>query len=218
MLSTRVQRSPHLVRFTRDQNTTLAWRGKRGPWSTKSIKTTRNWWLWEHDQEIIITEMSPECCHLNNNLTADQFWEDPSFMNMVEEIMIATGIIKLENTITLSEKSPESGILFHTDTPNVMIQSIWYISDDYSTCCTDFRWCVRTYKNRMRGQKTNQYKTRRCARVKKYLNIMIVNHMVLPLPYQSIHILSWYKDDGNRKWKRMEEIQESREGQSRRNR
>ena len=26
---------------------------------------------------------------------------------------------------------------------------------------------------------------------------------VLPLPYQSIHILSWYKDDRNWKWKRM---------------
>jgi len=57
---------------------------------------------------------------------------------MVEEIMIATGIIKIENTITLSGRSPESGILFHTDTPHVMIQSSDYISDDYSTCCTDF--------------------------------------------------------------------------------
>jgi len=43
---------------------------------------------------------------------------------MVEEIMIATGIIKIENTITLSSRSPESGILFHTDIPYVMVQSI----------------------------------------------------------------------------------------------
>ena len=45
-------------------------------------------------------------------------------MNLVEEIMIATGIIKIENTITLSGKNPESGTLFYTDAPNVMIQSI----------------------------------------------------------------------------------------------
>ena len=44
-------------------------------------------------------------------------------MNMVEEIMITTGIIKIENTITLSGRTPKSGILFHTDT-HVMIQSI----------------------------------------------------------------------------------------------
>jgi len=43
---------------------------------------------------------------------------------MVEEIMIAIGVIKMENTITLSDKSPDSRILFYTDTPHVMIQSI----------------------------------------------------------------------------------------------
>jgi len=31
---------------------------------------------------------------------------------------------------------------------------------------TDFLWCVRTYKNRMRGQRTIQYKTRWCTRAK----------------------------------------------------
>ena len=56
---------------------------------------------------------------------------------MIEEIMIATGIIKIENTITLSDRSSQSGILFHTDT-HVMIQSIDYISDDYFNRCTDF--------------------------------------------------------------------------------
>jgi len=33
-------------------------------------------------------------------------------MNLVEEIMIVTGIIKIENIITLSGRSPESGTLF----------------------------------------------------------------------------------------------------------
>jgi len=45
-------------------------------------------------------------------------------MNMAEEIMIAIGIIKMENTITPSDRNPDSGILFYTDTPRVMIQSI----------------------------------------------------------------------------------------------
>jgi len=53
-------------------------------------------------------------------------------MNMVEEIMIAIGVIKMKNTITLSARSPDSGILFYTDTPHV--QPIDYISDDYSAC------------------------------------------------------------------------------------
>jgi len=43
---------------------------------------------------------------------------------MVEEIKIVTGIIKIENTITLSGRRPESGTLFHIDGPHVMIQSI----------------------------------------------------------------------------------------------
>jgi len=46
-------------------------------------------------------------------------------MNLVEEIMITIGIIKIENTITLSSRSPEFGTLFHIDAPHVMIQSIW---------------------------------------------------------------------------------------------
>jgi len=45
-------------------------------------------------------------------------------MNMVEEIMISIGVIKMENIITLSDRSPDSEILFYTDTPHVMIQSI----------------------------------------------------------------------------------------------
>ena len=45
-------------------------------------------------------------------------------MNMVEEIMIAIGVIKMENAITLSDNGPDSGILFYTDIPHVMIQSI----------------------------------------------------------------------------------------------
>jgi len=45
-------------------------------------------------------------------------------MNLVEEIMMATGIVKIENTITLSGRSPESEILFHTDIPHVMVQYI----------------------------------------------------------------------------------------------
>ena len=45
-------------------------------------------------------------------------------MNMVEETMTTIGVIKMENTITLSDRSTESGILFSTDTPHVMIQSI----------------------------------------------------------------------------------------------
>ena len=45
-------------------------------------------------------------------------------MNMVEEIMIASGMIKIENIITLSGRSLESEILFHTVTPHVMVQSI----------------------------------------------------------------------------------------------
>jgi len=65
--------------------------------------------------------MSLECYLLNNNLTADQFWEYPSSMNMVEEIMIAIEVIKMENIITLSARSPDSGILLYTDTPHVMI-------------------------------------------------------------------------------------------------
>ena len=68
--------------------------------------------------------MTPECCLLNNNLTVDQFREYPSLMNLVEEIMIVTEIIKLENTITLSGRSPKSGTMFHIDAPDVMIQSI----------------------------------------------------------------------------------------------
>ena len=59
-------------------------------------------------------------------------------MNLVEEIMIVIGIIKIKNIITLSGRNPESGILFHTDAPHVMIQSSDYISDEYSTFCTDF--------------------------------------------------------------------------------
>ena len=54
---------------------------------------------------------------------------------MVEEIMIATEIIKIENTIILPGRSPESEILFHTDT-HVMVRLSDYISDDYSTCYT----------------------------------------------------------------------------------
>jgi len=44
-------------------------------------------------------------------------------MNIVEEIMIAIGVIEIENTITLSARSPDSEILLYTDTPHVMIQS-----------------------------------------------------------------------------------------------
>jgi len=76
-------------------------------------------------------------------------------MNVVEEIMIVTGIIKVENTITLFGRRPESGTLLHIDAPHVMIHSIDYISDDYSTLCTDSSWCVCTYKNRMRCTKVN---------------------------------------------------------------
>jgi len=43
---------------------------------------------------------------------------------MVEEIMIVIGVIKMESTITLSDRNPDSGILFYTNTPHVMIQSI----------------------------------------------------------------------------------------------
>ena len=43
---------------------------------------------------------------------------------MVEEIMIVIGVIKMEETIILSDKSPDSGILFYTDSPHVMMQSI----------------------------------------------------------------------------------------------
>jgi len=53
-------------------------------------------------------------------------------MNIVEEIMVAIRVIEMKNTITLSTRSPDSGILFYTDTSHVMIQSIDYISDDYS--------------------------------------------------------------------------------------
>jgi len=42
-------------------------------------------------------------------------------MNMVEEIMIAIGVVKMENIITLSDIRPESGILLCTDTPHVVI-------------------------------------------------------------------------------------------------
>ena len=45
-------------------------------------------------------------------------------MNLVEEIMIISGILKIENTITPSGRSPESGTLFHIDAPHVMIHSI----------------------------------------------------------------------------------------------
>jgi len=45
-------------------------------------------------------------------------------MNLEEEIKIVTEITKIENTTTLSSKSPESGTLFHTDAPLVMIQFI----------------------------------------------------------------------------------------------
>jgi len=45
-------------------------------------------------------------------------------MNIVEEIMIAIGEIKIENTITLSARSPDSELLLYTDTPHEMMQSI----------------------------------------------------------------------------------------------
>ena len=45
-------------------------------------------------------------------------------MNMVEEIMIAIRVIKMEDTITLSDRSPDSEILLYTDTPHEMMQSI----------------------------------------------------------------------------------------------
>ena len=45
-------------------------------------------------------------------------------MNIVEEIMIAIGVIEMKNTITLSARNPDSGILFYTDAPHVMIPSI----------------------------------------------------------------------------------------------
>ena len=45
-------------------------------------------------------------------------------MDMVEEIMMAIGIIKMKNNITLSDRSSDFGILFYTNTPHVMIQSI----------------------------------------------------------------------------------------------
>jgi len=57
-------------------------------------------------------------------------------MNLVEEIMIFSGKIKVENAKSTG-RSSESGTLFHTDAPHVMIQSINYISDDYSALCTD---------------------------------------------------------------------------------
>jgi len=44
-------------------------------------------------------------------------------MNIVEEIMIAIGVIKIENSITLSARNPDSELLLYTDTSNVMIQS-----------------------------------------------------------------------------------------------
>ena len=43
-------------------------------------------------------------------------------MNIVEEIVIVIGVIEMKNTITLSARSPESGILLYIDTSH--IQSI----------------------------------------------------------------------------------------------
>jgi len=45
-------------------------------------------------------------------------------MNIVEEIMIAIRVIGIENTITLSARSPDSELLLYTDTSNKMMQSI----------------------------------------------------------------------------------------------
>ena len=57
----------------------------------------------------------------------------------------------------------------------------------------------------MRRRKTIQYKTMRCTRVKECQNRMRVNHICLVATLPSIHILSWYKDDGTeneKRWKR----------------
>jgi len=45
-------------------------------------------------------------------------------MNIVEEIMTAIGEVGMKNIITLSARSPGSGLLLYTDTSNEMMQFI----------------------------------------------------------------------------------------------